>query len=278
MENKEPKYDLPICIIDHNAGFFSCCSIIFIRIVEYINKYKNLPPKIDTSKTFIIYKPLNEKTRDIRCDYFENENNIDFDELKPQIPLIISHDNKETQFSDYRLLNFNVINPIINKYFTPNQEIKNTINIIENKYNIDYENTCVLFHRGNDKCSETKIPSYHEYIPYINKVLLKNPNIRFLIQSDETEFFDFISSRYSNHVIFYDEIRHMKKQRNSVDKIKSELNNKYSKLFLAITIIMSKCKYNIFNGGNCSNWVVYYKGNATNICEYLNGVWYDNIM
>ena len=54
-------------------------------------------------------------------------------------------------------------------------------------------------------------------------------------------------------------------------------NNIYSKYYLAITIIMAKCKYIVCGSGNCSIWIMFYRGNNNNVCQYNNGKWYDNI-
>ena len=43
--------------IGHNAGFFSCCSIILNDIIAYYNYRKELPKNIDRTNTFAWYKP-----------------------------------------------------------------------------------------------------------------------------------------------------------------------------------------------------------------------------
>ena len=168
------------CVItEHNHGFFSCCSVKLHNIVEYINSNKKLC-YADSTNSFGWYKTSN---RDITYDYFETPN-INQDEIKPI-------DYKESyQYIDYSKLDYNVI-PIVNTYFTPSPKIKEIINTIEVKYMIhsfNYNNICVLFYRGNDKITETKLCDYNDYLIYANNVLKHNPNIIFLIQSDETEF------------------------------------------------------------------------------------------
>ena len=233
-------------ICDHNAGFFSCCSIKLKNIVEYI--------------TF---------------NYFEHYDNIN------GIINLKSHIDKLTwdeQFSVYQLLDFDNINPIVKKYFSPSKNILNIIQDIEKKYNIDYNNICVLFYRGNDKNTETIICDYSEYLVYANKILEINPDILFLIQSDETEFINFISERFPNNSFYFnDEIRHIPKCNSTVDILMKDKNSVFSKYYLAITIIMSKCKYIICGSGNCSYWIILYRGNNNNVIQNLNNNWYSNI-
>ena len=134
--------------IKHNAGFFSCCSVKLRDIIKYINTNNNLPEKIYCSEQFKLYK--NDFRQDITYVYFEhykNTKNIIID----KIPIVITNSKNEDQFSNYNELNYQELYPIIYKYFSPSIEIINIIQNIVSKYNIDYNNTCVLFYRGNDK-------------------------------------------------------------------------------------------------------------------------------
>jgi hypothetical protein len=50
-------------------------------------------------------------------------------------------------------------------------------------------------------------------------------------------------------------------------------NYKFLKKYLAITIIMSKCEFIIFGSGNCSEWIIFYRGNVNNVYQNLNNQW-----
>ena len=104
---------------------------------------------------------------------------------------------------NYKTLDLISLNPFIRKYFTPNDTILKIQSEIEQKYSIDHDNICVLFYRGNDKIAETKICSYDEYLIYANLIMSKNPNIVFLIQSDETEFINYMSEKFPNNSFFH---------------------------------------------------------------------------
>lgn len=254
-----------------NAGFFSCCSIRLNKIVDYINLNKKLPIDVDSSQQFLWYKNDKNKEKDITFDYFENYNNI--------LDISITHPinyNQKYQYKIYKDLDYNGVKPLIKKYFTPSVEIKNIIHKMEKKYNLIYSNICVLFYRGNDKNSETKKCSYDEYLNYTNQLQKKNPKIVFLIQSDETEFIEFMTNRFpKNSFYFKDEIRHMKKCNDTVDKKMNYENYEFSKKYLAITIIMSKCKYIICGSGNCDIWIMLYRGSSKNIIQNRKGSWHN---
>jgi hypothetical protein len=258
----------------HNAGFFSCCSVKLNEIVDFINSNKKLPDSVDSSQQFEWYKNDKNKDKDITFDYFENYNNItDVDVTHP-----INYHNSH-QFKNYNDLDYNGLTPLIKKYFSSAVEINEIVNNIEKKYNLIYENICVLFYRGNDKNTETKKCGYDEYSNYANQLLKKNPKIVFLIQSDESEFIEFISNTFPNNSFYFkDEIRHVNKCNSTVDIILSSTNNIFSKFYLAITIIMSKCKYVICVSGNCSMWIMLYRGNNKNTIQYLNGTWYNSVL
>ena len=260
----------------HNAGFFSCCSVKFQQIIKYINDNNlKFPDLVDSSQQFNWYKEL--LNEDITFNYFEHYDNINEIMIK-KIPVKNISDYDYYQYSIYQLIDFDSIKPVTTKYFSPSKNILNIIQNMEKKYNIDYNNICVLFYRGNDKNRETLICDYSEYLIYANKILDINPNILFLIQSDETEFINFISERFPNNSFYFnDEIRHISKCDNTVDIIMKDKNPIFSKYYLAITIIMSKCKYIICGSGNCSLWIILYRGNNNNIIQNLNNKWYYNI-
>jgi hypothetical protein len=251
----------------HNSGFFSCCSVKLDNIVNFINSHNCLPKIVDSSQQFAWYK-IN-KSSDITYDYFEDYNNIDI------ILDNLTIDYKENyQFYNYNTLHYKDICPVVKKYFTPSSEIRTIITNIEGKYNINYSNICVLFYRGNDKNIETKICGYEEYINKANLIIDKNPNIQFLIQSDETQFIEkFLLLFPNNSFYFKDEIRHMNKCNSTVDIVMKDKNYIFSKYYLAITIIMSKCKYIVCGSGNCSIWIMLYRGNNKDVYQNLDNQW-----
>jgi hypothetical protein len=262
--------------IKHNAGFFSCCSVKLDEIVKYINSKKKLPDHVDSSLQYSWYK-MDNQPQDITYDYFEHYDklpNIDYD-----TNINITYNCRKHQFVDYSIIEYNNLNPLITKYFSPSQNIKDIITSIECKYCLDYDNTCVLFYRGNDKNSETLICGYNEYIEKANIILKENPKITFLIQSDETGFIELLTATFpKNSVWFKDEIRHMAKCNNTVDKVMRAQNPLFSKQYLAITIIMSRCKYVICGTGNCSQWIMFYRGGNNNVYQNLNNKWITSVV
>jgi hypothetical protein len=146
---------------------------------------------------------------------------------------------------------------------------------LENKYNIvDYDNICVLFYRGNDKFKEVENCNYNEMLERANIIKTENTNVRFLIQSDETEFLETMINEFPhNYILFNDEIRHIRKSNTTVDHVYKEKNYVFSKYFLAIVLIMSKCKNVICGSGNISMWLTFFRGHSNDVLQYKNGAW-----
>ena len=262
-------------VCKHNSGFFSCCSVRLYDICCYINNAHQYPEKVNSSSQFLYYKNREHvlQNTDITNVYFEDYNNIP----SPPISSYPIQCGIDDQFINYSNVEYKNIIPIVIKYFTPSQNIKNRVSYLEKKYALDYNNTCVLFYRGNDKNTETTICGYDEYLYFAHSILETNPTIQFLLQSDETEFIEFMTAAFPNNSFYFrDEIRHMKKCNSTVDIQMRSQNFEYSQYYLAITIVMSKCKYIVCGSGNCSIWIIYYRGNNKNVFQNLNGKWYDD--
>ena len=263
---------------NHDAGFFSVCTVIVYGIIEYIEKNKKYPLKINSQNSFSWYKKDGE-TGSIFNDYFlENTDpcmNYDF---LTDIKDYFTDDSNEIQFCNFSKLRYDMINPIIKNYFSPSKDILERIQLLDSKYSLDYENTCVLFYRGNDKATEMALCSYEDMYKIALQVQKENPVIKFLIQSDETEFIDYMIDKFPHSSFYFkNEIRHIKRSNDTVDRVYKHLNNEFSKNFLAITLCMSKCRNIICESGNCSLWIMLFRNNSNGVCQFLNGNWFNNI-
>jgi hypothetical protein len=255
--------DNEILRIQSGEGFFSNCSVKLFDLILYFNATKKLPLFVDGSKQFDLYKCGKNKD-DLTNVYFSNNFDLNIDYKHP-INFRENH-----QYIKYDSLPLGDLNPFVEKYFTPSETIQKDIRHIETKYCItNYENICVLFYRGNDKITEINLPSYETYITLAKQMFNENKNVKFLIQSDEKEFIDDMLTAFPvNSFYFKDETRVINKNSKlSVDKINMSSNFVYSQYFLAITIIMSKCKYVLCNSGNCSLWIALYKGHTDNLYQ-----------
>jgi hypothetical protein len=250
-------------VIDHNAGFFSCCSVRLTQIVDFFNDKKRLPVKIDTSAQFYSYK--NNSSDDIDQEFFKSD----------LITTIKSNTSVrhhwDYQFLPYGDLDFNGVYPFIKKYFTPSVKVQTRIKEIEQKYNIEYDNTIAVLYRGNDKQTETKIASYDIFVQKAIELQRKYNNATFLVQTDEIEFHEYFSKHINNSVVLQ-ELPMMHKNTSRV--IHTFLNIADRVLFginlVAIINIISKCSHIITHSGNCGIWCILYRNSVKNVHQYLN--------
>jgi len=270
-----------------SAGFFSCCSSILRNLIKAINN-ESIPTDLDTTGLFHLYKK--SINTDIRKNFFSINSSIEIN--KADKPIELSSSKSEDQFSDYNLINFKSINPIINKYFNPSPLIDHVINKLLSTYSINYENVCVIRYRGTDKVIETVKPAYDEFINKALQVKEKNPSIQFLILTDETEFLHKCLTNLPD-CIYFKELKTVSSSigrgvHNSCDVSKDIY------YFLASIYIASKCKYIITTSGNCDIWIALFRGNAKGILQYVhhkefiygvknddytnNSIWYNNIL
>jgi len=257
--------------INHNSGYFSCCSVRLGSIVHYFNTHKSLPKYVDSSGQFRWYKKYDT---DVTFQYFKHYNEVDTDiEYNGDVDY---HDTKQSGF--YKDLDFEKINPFIEKYFSPSKMVQSKIDTMIQKYEIDFDTTCALFHRGHDKHTEQQICTHEEKLQQAKKIMDENPNIRFLVQSDETEFIDKALEAFPNNAFYCkDEIFHMPYDPNGlIDNTFKENPEDRAQNLLAVLVILSKCKHVILSAGNCDLWTTLFRGNAKNVTQFFKNEWVKN--
>lgn len=262
--------------ITHNFGFFSCCTIRLQSIIHYFNNNKILPEVVDSSQQFTKFK--DDHSKDITNELFKLKDN----EIIYEDKITFSNDNREDQFSDYSQINYNEVNLFVEKYFSLSDDVLNIKNNLINKYNINFNNILAVCYRGNDKSRETHIPSYDEMLKKIKEIKSKYPDHRLLIQSDEIEFYDYITKNLQYEFINFEEIIKISKTDTTVPDTLTNGKLEQAKTFLAVMSIMSECSYVILNSGNVGLWVCLFRGNINNVSQFLfplyNGTkkWFDN--
>lgn len=262
-------------IITHNAGFFSNNSIALLDIMVYFNENKCLPDLVDRHSQFSWYKS-NPVQSLIGHFFAETADNIPY-EVRTEMTYAL----EEPQYTDYSYINFEGVQPFVDKFFQPSQYILDKVAHLEEKYQVDYENTVGVLYRGNDKNRETKLGSYGDFIDMTDDVIRGLNYKTILIAPDETEFLDQFRDDYlmsGINILCMSETSHMPKK-DSCIPLELPLDERAEQAcnFFATVLMLSKCKHLITHSGNIGFWAVLYRGNVTNVHQYLNGEWVDHL-
>jgi hypothetical protein len=174
---------------------------------------------------------------------------------------------------NYKHLDFESLAPFIKKYFSPSQGIIDIRDSIVSKYKIDVQNCIGLYYRGTDKSSETQLGSFDSFY---NKLIEISQNSlesqkQILIQTDSSQFLDYMNSKCKNSNIIIIKENSTSYSNRGIHHEKSSFENYIDIQNLYATfLIISKCKYVICSSGNCSVWMMYYRGNGINVHQSLN--------
>jgi hypothetical protein len=246
--------------VDHNAGFFSCCTVRLQRIVEFYNDNK-IFPIVDSSNQWSFYK---DHPVDITNVFFKN---IDEEvHIENKINHTLDH-----ELSPYYELDFENIKIIIDKYFQTSDYVNDVFNNLISNYNLDLDKVIAVCYRGNDKQKETNIPSHYEMINKISDLRSKFPDHKLLIQSDEVDFYESVMNVFPDF-IYFKEVSKIRKNENMAVQysILPGQRTEQAVIFLAIMKILSRSSNIIINSGNVGMWISLFRGNIDNTYQYLN--------
>lgn len=272
------KYENDILHIEHTSGPFSSATIALQDIMIFYNDCKKLPSSVIRRKQFGLCKiNMNDDNEDVtkviynENDYFSFE--YDKERLVLDLPIIDVEQKVEGTYPAhgfYKDILFDDVYPFIKKYFMPGDEVMKKILLFEEKYKIDYENTCIILYRGADKLKETPIGSYDFFIDKAKSI--GDENTVFFIQTDEVEFLEEARLKLSN--VFYIEecqILPIDPHRSMFHKLESNLKMNHLINYFSSLIIGSKCKHVITHTGNGGFWLSLYKGDSKNLHQAVCG-------
>lgn len=240
---------------DHWGFFFNCTSAVY-SIVNHINR-TGFTPHVDFSDAFVNFKT--DKNHNIYDQLFEYRDDICID--------------KNTLGDCFRLggkffyvdENYKHIKPVIDKWFTPNQQINDHTNTLIDKYDINTDKTLCICYRGTDKHQDIKPPSYDELID----VAIDHPHDRVFVQTDQQQFLDRCVDRLGESCVYFDE--HVRTTGDQLPIFKTPANErlKNCQMFLATVLIMARCRYIIYNTSNVTRWTCLYRGSAIRTTQFL---------
>lgn len=269
----------PDLVIQHCAGFFSCCTVKLNKIVDFAILHNSFPKNIDGTGLFELYKLHEQINQDITHVFFRHPT---------ELPEPIDHALHSVRFcvweqlKPYSQFDYKNVVPIVKKFFEPSAQIIALVNQLENKYGIDPGNCIAVYYRGTDKIIETPLDSFQSYYAKLNELLSQhsdNHGCKILLQSDSAQFFDYMKDKFrdsthSSNLVIIDEIAPSSNTTAGTHNERNrQTNHSDIKHLLAVVLTISKCKHIICSSGNVSQWMTLYRGNAVNVHQNLNLKW-----
>lgn len=245
--------------IRHNSGFFSNCSVSLWSITRFFNHFQRLPDHVDFSQTFQSFS--DGSGRASYAEYFNHAQGM-------KIPYSEPIRFRRSSLFDYREESAGQIAPFLAKYFHVSDEVINAENILLKKYQINMPNTLAVCYRGTDKHRETGLGSYQEYIQVARNILDLEPRLQVLVQTDQEQFLEYCLHEFES-VVSIDELPRTRGETVLHRLIPDERKIKWTKTLVAATLLMAKCKYVVLHSGNVARWVCLYRGNTSNVFQYL---------
>lgn len=244
--------------IVHNAGFFSCYTVILYYLIEFINTHKSLPEKLDTSETFALYKYEN---KDVTHDFFEYRST--------RIPMIRVKNSESIwgfQFYNYKHIDYKELLPLIQHYFTPASRITLIQDQLVSVYHINVDNCIAVYYRGTDKKKETELDTFDSYYQKLIEVVstqeTTNPHLQIIIQTDSAPFLEFMKDKLSKLNVTVISIKENKVSNTDIgihNENSPPTNYTDMQSFLATVLIMSKCKHVLCCSNNVAIVMMFYR-------------------
>jgi len=277
-------------LIDHDAGFFSCCSVSLFEIIKFI-KYSNCEPaSVNFSKTFDMYKPsypkgiisnkptegkpgfpkalsayLRLKIRtdeDLYPELFNYDNTVELNINK--IKSINFSRGPKFTYTDENLKD---LLGCVQKWFRPSNEVLKIKAYLIEKYKINPEETIFCYYRGTDKYIEQNYIPAKSFSSVCTRTQTQLNIRRSLIQTDQEQIFKFLQNSTQNpfrikenSMIAGKEGCHFLLENNRL------LDLKY---FFASILIGASCKAVVCNTSNVSRWIHLYRMNSDNFHQIL---------
>ena len=243
-------------VVDHNHGFFSCCSVSLRAIIESIRSTGGIPIFINVSNAFNEYK----SSKATMQEWFVQPTHALAEVMKGTPHAQVAGDLFQAWYeNDPYTFEPRAFQVVVSCYFRPTPEIWGIVDALKAKYGIDPSRSCYIYYRGTDKVSEmARTP--------VDVMLEKSSELHrsedIIVQSDEPEFVQRVRERFAN-------VTHVAELSARGGAELSE-RNRHSKILLACVLIASQCKRIVMTTGNVSLWMLLYRGVSSNVHQYYH--------
>jgi hypothetical protein len=249
-------FNKQIYYLRHEAGFFSICSTTLIEIAKSTFEVGD----IDVSYAFKHYK--DSPADNVWNKFFKPRNkSIPFanDVKNPFAHKMFHHDR-------YSEIDHSAVKSLLAKYFAPSDECLELVEQFKNRYAFDYDKTIVIYYRGTDKYIEIDPTPIESYIDAAHKLIALHPDYRVLVQTDQKQIKDILMNEFAGRVFCIDELPTTQSQV-AIHKAIVENKDEFALNFLAVVLLMSKCKHLITSTGNVGYWITLFRGHSDRVVQ-----------
>ena len=247
-------------------GFFSTFTLMMTSLMVVYKKFKKTPIKIDGK--FLLRKLKRDADIDMYHYFFHIDESIDinFDE---ELPVPFSPDDQHTIYSEKYTKYYQ---PFFKKYFNINDNIQNKIKILQEKYNVNQENTISVIYRDSDKWTDMGGFNYISAGGYFRKCkeIIESEEIRpnVIIQSENSGVIKIFHEAFGSTFFTETSLGNSSEIYPPIP-INDDIKLEWSEYYVASLWILSKCKHVITYTGNSSFFVYLNRGTTKNFIQEI---------
>jgi hypothetical protein len=164
-----------------------------------------------------------------------------------------------------------VLRRYVDAYFKPSAKVLAFEAYLVRKYDLDTEQAIVLVYRGTDKGIEVRETPIDQYISVAAQLKLMNPNMKVIIQTDQSQAVEAVISKFPDAIHFEElpttsgkAVIHNLDIGNEFEITKSELAIR----LLAMIHLLSRAKYVVTHTGNIGAWIALYRGSSSGLFQF----------
>jgi len=239
----------------HDFGFFSILSTMLLEISNNVGIFS----RIDTSHCFTHFK--DDPLQNIWPELFqENNTPLQSDASTSLLAKKLFH------HDPYSSIDFDAANPLMAHYFSLSHSVQELVELLTEKYKIDYENLIGVCYRGTDKFREISPVDMDVYLSQAEELLNRNVKSKILIQTDQLQVRNAFIEKFKDRCFFLDEMPVTETQTVMHEIIQNEKLH-FAKKLLAAVVILSRANHLVLSTCNVSYWICLFRKSAANTIQ-----------
>lgn len=240
-------------IVTSGTGVTSCLSVRLDNVTKYLLENEIESFLIDSSSQFAQYRDFDGQ--DVSQSIFKNT-----EVIKPDYPIVEFGHGWQYGFADE--LHLETLHKMANDYC----KLSTSILDKASEYSKLLEGRTAVLYRGNDKALEVQRTPYAS----MQHMVELSGSTRFLVQTDEEDFYYWFKERFPDTICFLDIPRINKNPDGYVNPPKGN-RVQFAMNFLSALVAISKAPKLILNTGNTGLWTLIFRGYKEGVYQY-NGM------